>query len=145
MKKVSIYDEMQGAESLADKMRLHRAAIEFTLAVSLADVINTLMMDAESDIKKADKTLALRHEDKQNMSQLMRFIKLAKTQAAKCSILMYKDRNVGAAVEDSDFIYSLLLTIIDKSEGEKKITDSILNKIKKGYKSKLPFLIRDIM
>lgn len=70
---------------------------------------------------------------------------MAKTQAAKCAELMYKDAAVSVAVDDSDFIHELLLTCINKSGGEKKTSEMILEKINKSYKSKLPFLIkRDI-
>lgn len=144
-KKVRISDEMAKADTIRDKILLHRASIEFTLAIALGDVINTLLMDAESDIKKTDKSLQLKHEDKQNFNRLRQFLTSAKIQAAKCSAMMYNDAAVSAAVDDSDFIHELLLTCINKSGGEKKTSEMILEKIKKSYKSKLPFLIkRDI-
>lgn len=142
---VTIAAEMGKAETVRNKVLLHRASIEFTLSFALADVINTLLMDAESDLKKTDKTLCLKRDDKQNFNRLRQFLQMAKTQAAKCAELMYKDAAVSVAVEDSDFIHELLLTFINKSGGEKKTSEMILEKINKSYKSKLPFLIkRDI-
>lgn len=143
--KVTIAAEMDKADTMRDKILLHRASIEFTLAIALADVINTLLMDAESDLKKSDPYLCLKREDKQNMNRLRQYLSMAKTQAEKCAELMYKDEAVSVAVDDSDFIYDLLLTCINKSGGDAKISEQILNKIRKSYKSKLPFLIkRDI-
>ena len=137
---VSIAAEMGKAETVREKVLLHRASIEFTLAFALADVINTLLMDAESDLKKTDKALCLKRDDKQNFNRLRQFLQMAKTQAAKCAELMYKDAAVSIAVDDSDFIHELLLTCINKSGGDVKISSFILDKIKKSYKSKLPFL-----
>lgn len=139
---VSIAAEMGKSETVREKILLHRASIEFTLAFALADVINTLLMDAESDLKKTDKSLCLKRDDKQNFNRLRQFLLMAKTQAAKCAELMYKDAAVSIAVEDSDFIHELLLTCINKSGGDVKISSLILDKINKSYKSKLPFLIK---
>ena len=139
---ITIAAEMSKAGTIRDKILLHRASIEFTLAITLADVINTLLMDAESDLKKSDPYLCLKHEDKLNFNRLRQNLQIAKVQAAKCAELMYKDKAVSIAVDDSDFIHELLLMCVNKSGGEKKTSEMILKKINKSYKSKLPFLIK---
>lgn len=133
---------MDKADTIRHKILLHRASVEFTLAIALADVINTLLMDAESDIKKTDIQLRLKREDKQNFNRLRQLLQMGKAQSAKCSALMYNDEAGTVAIEDADFIHELLLTCVNKSGGDMKISEMILEKIKKSYKSKLPFLIK---
>ena len=140
--KILIADEIRKQQAADERIRWNRAGIKFTLAFTMADVINTLLMDVEEDLKIARPGMKLKHEDKKNFSLLLDYLNKAKTQAAIISQIIYKDQNADFAVADSDYIYELLLTVIDKC-GHRKTDDIqglILDKIKKSYKSRLPYV-----
>lgn len=141
-KKIRIADEIRKQQSAEDRICMNRAGIKFTLSFTLADVINTLLMDVIEDLKKAISGMGLRHEDKKNFSLLIDYLEKAKTQAAIIAQIIYKDQHSDFAVADSDYIYELLLTVIDKC-GHRKTEDIqkfILKKIQKSYKSRLPYV-----
>lgn len=140
--KILIADEIRKQQEADKSIRLNRLSIKYTLAFTMADVINTLLIDVEEDLKIAKPGKKLKHENKENFSRLRDYLNKAKTQAAKVAEIIYKDQYADFAVSDSDYIYELLLTVIDKCGHRKtdNIRGLILDKIKKSYKSRLPYV-----
>ena len=124
-------EELKGSKEWK-KMRV--CNIKFGLAVVLGDVINSLMMDVDEALRGFQ--AELKHEDRRNFTMLKDAVTRCKTQAAKVADVIYKDAAVESAVENSDFLLELILTVTEHIGQDNRLMNLILNKIRKSYTRK---------
>lgn len=131
-------DDLKGSKEWK-KMRVTN--IKFGLAVVLGDVINTLMMDVDEALRGFQ--AELKHEDRRNFTMLKDAVTRCKTQAAKVADVIYQDELVESAVQNSDFLLELVLTVTEHIGTDNRLMELMLNKIKKSYTRKFVGLTND--
>lgn len=136
VEKVSLEQLIQECSS-EDQRRMMIARIKFGMAITLADVINTLILDVQSLLSR--KGASLRHEDKRSFKLLTNFLASAKAQSQKISDPLYQIG--GSPFEDADFLYELLMTVVAHVGSNDALHASLLSKIKKSYKKKIHGLL----
>ena len=108
--------------------------IKNNLLFVLADVCDSLLIDIEEGLNK--EKLALKREDKQNISNLIKQIKLCRSMASKSAKILYENCEVDEACKDSDYLLDLLLLIVDRI-GEDKNREAIIRASVFNFSSKL--------
>lgn len=103
---------------------VRRGMVLNNLAFILADVVNTLLMDMESEIGRFG--VVLSYSDKYNFNQMMTHIRAAKKWAEKSALPMYHIKDADNACYDSDWWHSMILLIDDRTGDDARKTNLLL-------------------
>lgn len=93
--------------------RIVRSMVCVNLAHVLADVANTLLMDAEAEMKPMQVSFC--RDDKYNFKQILQHITSAKKWAEKSSFEPYKTKEADLFAQDSDWWYNIVRLIDDRT------------------------------
>lgn len=109
--------------------QIHKRAIKgmvcTNLAYVIADVANTLLLDAESEL--APMQVCFRHTEKYYYKHMLDAIRSAKKWAEKSSFEPYLTNDANLFAEDSDWWYNIIRLIEDRTGDNIQKTKIILN------------------
>lgn len=94
-------------------LRIRRATVTSNLALVLADVVNTLLMDTEADLKIFG--AIFRHDEKWKYNQVVKHLRDAKKISGFICADTYKSAEADLFAEDCDWWYNLIRVIEDRT------------------------------
>ena len=117
-------EEVLGMSREALRKRVRRGMICNNLAFVLADVASTFLLDCTSELARLG--VVFGQKDKQNFNQMMSHLKAARKWAEKSALPMYGNAGSEDACADSDWWYSLIKLIDDRTGSDKRKTNILL-------------------
>lgn len=105
--------------------RVKKATMCLNLANSLADVIETLVMDSECILRPIGATLE--RQDKMNFKRLTKALEEAQKCAQRCCIDLYKHEQADEFAEDCDWWYNIIRLITDRVGDDQLKTQQVIN------------------
>ena len=105
--------------------RVEKATMCLNIAHCLADVCETLIMDAESILRPFGATFE--REDKMHFKQLSRSLQDAQKCAKRCCLGLYKHEQVDEFTSDADWWYNIIRLIADRVGDDDLKTRQVIN------------------
>lgn len=119
--------------ALSERDRI-MCVIRTRLAYCLADVANSLLIDAETTYKRVG--IGLKAEERQKFKYMAELAKRLKYAAKDATKTMY-ELDINAYYEDSDNIQDLMLLICDRCGGEEETFKKVRNMVANRFKSRM--------
>lgn len=118
---------------MIDKEKLEKELKAATLYINagyiLTDVVNTFLVDADTHLEVLKKEL--RQRDKQTLMRIVKKAHELKKLTAELTKPMYEMIDAGAACDDSDYLASMILMIIDRTGGSMEEKEAMIEMMKK--------------
>ena len=105
--------------------RVEKATLCLNIANCLADVCETLVMDAEGILRPFGATFE--REDKLHFKQFAKAMRDAQKCARRCCLLLYQHKDADAFAEDSDWWYNMIRLIADRCADDELKTKQLIN------------------
>ena len=105
--------------------RVRKATMCLNLANCLADVMETLVMDAESILRPFGATFE--REDKLHFKHLTKALQEARKCAQRCCIGLYKHEDADVFAEDCDWWYNVIRLLTDRIGDDPLKTLQVIN------------------
>lgn len=105
--------------------RMEKATLCLNLSNCLADVIETLVMDAEGILRPFGATFE--RKDKQLFKQLSKSLQEARKAANRCCIGLYQHEQADEFAEDCDWWYNMIRLITDRVGDDELKTKQVIN------------------
>ena len=105
--------------------RVIKAMVSMNLAHVLADVCNSLLLDTEDFLKPMQ--VAFQQQEKYNYKKMMECVGAAKKWAAKSAFEAYQTDEADLFAQDSDWWYSLVRLVEDRTGDNVVKTKQVLN------------------
>lgn len=110
-------------EQLHEHVR--KATMLLTMATCLADVIETLVMDAECDLRPFGATFE--REDKLHFKQLTKALQDAQKCAKRTTIGLYQHKDADEFAADCDWWYNIIRLLADRTGDDELKTLQVIN------------------
>lgn len=107
------------------RKRVEKATLCLNLAHCLADVCETLVMDAEGILRAFGATFE--RQDKMLFKQFAKSLQEARKCAARCCIGLYKHEQADDFAEDCDWWYNIIRLIADRVGDDDLKTKQLIN------------------
>lgn len=104
--------------------KIRRSMVLNNFAFILADVANTFLMDMEEDLKPFG--VAFEQTDKYNFKQMLSHVTAARKWAEKSALPIYKHEDIDNACADSDWWYSFIKLVDDRTGDNRQKTNMLL-------------------
>lgn len=104
---------------------VRKATMCLNMAHCLADVIETLVMDAESILRPFGATFE--REDKKHFRKLTKSLQDVQKCARRTTLGLYKDRKADDFCEESDWWYNIVRLIADRTGDDELKTLQVIN------------------
>jgi len=101
-----------------------RGMVLNNLSFILADVVNTLVMDMESELSVFG--IGLSQQEKYNFKQMFTHLQAARKWSEKCALPIYALKETDNACADSDWWHNLILLIDDRLGDDCRKTNMFL-------------------
>ena len=105
--------------------RVEKATMCLNIAHCLADVIETLVMDAEGILRPFGATFE--REDKLHFKQLSKVLQDTQKRAARCCLGLYKHEQADEFATDSDWWYNMVRLLADRVGDNELKTKQVIN------------------
>ena len=105
--------------------RVRKATMCLNLANCLADVMETLVMDAESILRPFGATFE--REDKLHFKRLTKSLQEARKCAQRCCIGLYKHKDADAFTSECDWWYNIIRLLTDRTGDDELKTLQVIN------------------
>lgn len=104
---------------------VHKATLCLNIASCLADVCETLVMDAEGILRHFGATFV--REDKKNFRLFAKAMQDTQKCARRCCAGLYSHKDADAFAEDSDWWYNIVRLIADRVGDDELKTKQLIN------------------
>ena len=104
---------------------VEKATMCLNIAHCLSDVVETLVMDAESILRPFGATFE--RQDKMYFKQLAKSLQDARKCAKRCCMDLYQHKDVNDFAEDSDWWYNIIRLIADRVGDDELKTKQVIN------------------
>lgn len=105
--------------------RVEKATLCLNIAHCLADVCETLVMDAEGILRPFGATFE--RQDKMYFKQLAKILQDTQKCARRCCMGLYKHEQVNEFAEDCDWWYNIIRLIADRVGDDELKTKQVIN------------------
>lgn len=117
-----------------DAKIIEKAFVYTSLAYSLAEVADTIMLDVESMLRNTGAGLS--RDEKKKYKNVCRAGKTFKLWLSDLARVIYKIKSSNEALENSDALYDIIMLIADRCGGDMNILSTIRAMIFNSFKSR---------